>query len=85
MSRLFPRKLGLAHGAVEMVHGSGGKAMAQPVAERFAAALAHPQGRDAAIIGRVVEDRHRVVPMETRHGGTRIVDWLSGEPLPRIC
>jgi hydrogenase expression/formation protein HypE len=46
---------------------------------------AHPLGRDAAVIGRVVEDRHRFVQMETRFGGTRIVDWLSGEQLPRIC
>lgn len=51
----------------------------------LAAMRAHPQGRDAAIIGRVVEDRHRFVQMETRFGGTRIVDWLSGEQLPRIC
>ncbi|NYZ14165.1 hydrogenase expression/formation protein HypE [Azospirillum sp. RWY-5-1] len=46
---------------------------------------AHPRGQDAAVIGRVVEDRHRFVQMETRFGGTRIVDWLSGEQLPRIC
>lgn len=51
----------------------------------LAAMRAHPKGRDAAIIGRVVEDRHRFVQMETRFGGTRIVDWLSGEQLPRIC
>lgn len=51
----------------------------------LAAMRAHPLGRDAAVIGRVVEDRHRFVQMETRFGGTRIVDWLSGEQLPRIC
>ncbi|RJF79625.1 hydrogenase expression/formation protein HypE [Azospirillum cavernae] len=46
---------------------------------------AHPLGRDAARIGAVVEDSHRFVQMETRFGGRRIVDWLTGEQLPRIC
>lgn len=45
----------------------------------------HPLGRDAAIIGRIQEDGHRFVQMQTRFGGRRIVDWLSGEQLPRIC
>ena len=45
----------------------------------------HPLGRDAARIGCVVEDPHRFVQMETRFGGRRIVDWLTGEQLPRIC
>ncbi|MGQ9365953.1 hydrogenase expression/formation protein HypE [Azospirillum sp. A39] len=51
----------------------------------LAAMRAHPLGRDAAAIGTVHEDAHRFVQMETRFGGTRIVDWLSGEQLPRIC
>ncbi|WP_298822664.1 hydrogenase expression/formation protein HypE [uncultured Roseibium sp.] len=46
---------------------------------------AHPLGRDAAIIGRVTEDEARLVEMETEIGGLRVVDWLSGEQLPRIC
>lgn len=45
----------------------------------------HPLGQNAAIIGEVVEDRHGFVQMTTRMGGRRILDWLSGEPLPRIC
>ncbi|MBI1195245.1 MAG: hydrogenase expression/formation protein HypE [Gammaproteobacteria bacterium] len=45
----------------------------------------HPLGREAAWIGRVVEDRHCLVQMETRFGGQRLVDWLAGEQLPRIC
>lgn len=45
----------------------------------------HPLGRDAAIIGEVVADSHAFVQMETSFGGKRIVDWLSGEQLPRIC
>ena len=55
-------------------------------AERvLAAMLAHPLGAAAAIIGTVREDRHHFVTMETLFGGDRLVDWLSGEQLPRIC
>ena len=46
---------------------------------------AHPLGRQAAIIGAVVEDPHGFVQMETGFGGSRVVDWLAGEQLPRIC
>jgi hydrogenase expression/formation protein HypE len=46
---------------------------------------AHPLGTDAAIIGEVIEDPHRFVQMDTAFGGRRIVDWLTGEQLPRIC
>jgi hydrogenase maturation factor len=51
----------------------------------LAAMRAHPLGREAARIGTVNEDPHRFVQMATRFGGQRVVDWLSGEPLPRIC
>ena len=46
---------------------------------------AHPLGVEAAIIGEVVEDAHGFVQMETGFGGSRVVDWLAGEQLPRIC
>ncbi len=46
---------------------------------------AHPLGGRAAIIGEIVEDRYGLVQMETCFGGNRVVDWLVGEPLPRIC
>ncbi len=46
---------------------------------------AHPLGRQAAIIGEVVADVQGFVQMETAFGGRRIVDWLVGEQLPRIC
>ena len=46
---------------------------------------AHPLGADSSRIGEVVEDPHRFVQMETGLGGSRIVDWLAGEQLPRIC
>jgi hydrogenase expression/formation protein HypE len=45
----------------------------------------HEHGKDAAIIGRVNEDEHAFVQMQTSFGGNRIVDWLAGEQLPRIC
>ncbi len=51
----------------------------------LAAMRAHPLGRDAAIIGEVIADDHNFVQMTTSFGGGRIVDWLSGEQLPRIC
>jgi len=51
----------------------------------LAAMRAHPLGRKSARIGEVLADEHRFVRMRTRFGGQRIVDWLSGEPLPRIC
>jgi len=45
----------------------------------------HPLGRDAALIGEVIADPAHFVRMTTRIGGERIVDWLAGEQLPRIC
>jgi len=55
-------------------------------AERLLSAMrAQPLGKDAAIIGNVHTDPHHFVQMQTRFGGRRIVDWLSGEQLPRIC
>jgi hydrogenase expression/formation protein HypE len=51
----------------------------------LAAMRSHPLGARAARIGHVQADAHRFVQMQTRFGGRRIVDWLSGEPLPRIC
>lgn len=66
-----------------------GKLVAIVAPDRAAAVLAamraHPLGLQAAIIGHVVEDPHCFVQMETSFGGGRIVDWLSGEQLPRIC
>jgi hydrogenase expression/formation protein HypE len=44
-----------------------------------------PLGRDACIIGEVVPPGPARVVMETLIGGTRIVDMLTGEQLPRIC
>ena len=51
----------------------------------LAAMREHPLGAEAAIIGEIVADQNRFVQMTTSFGGGRIVDWLSGEQLPRIC
>jgi hydrogenase expression/formation protein HypE len=45
----------------------------------------HPLGDQAAIIGRVTEEQPGMVLLNTGFGGTRIVDLLVGDPLPRIC
>jgi hydrogenase expression/formation protein HypE len=42
-------------------------------------------GSDAAIIGTVTSESPRKVILKTRVGGSRIVDMLAGEQLPRIC
>ena len=44
-----------------------------------------PLGKNAQIIGRCIEDENHFVQMETGFGGVRMVDWLTGEQLPRIC
>ena len=45
----------------------------------------HPLGQDAAIIGEVVTDHPGMVLMKTEIGGTRVLDVMFGEQLPRIC
>jgi hydrogenase expression/formation protein HypE len=42
-------------------------------------------GKDAAIIGRVVEEHPGMVTARTSIGGLRVVDVPAGELLPRIC
>lgn len=66
-----------------------GKCLAIVAADAADAVLAamrgHPLGRDAAVIGQVVEEHPRKVYLRSRIGGLRVVDMLSGEQLPRIC
>jgi hydrogenase expression/formation protein HypE len=45
----------------------------------------HPLGAESAVIGQVVADQPGIVRLKTSFGGTRIVDLLVGDPLPRIC
>jgi len=66
-----------------------GKLVAVVPAAESAGALAalrtHHLGRDAAIIGEIQASPERLVVLLTAFGGTRIVDMLVGDPLPRIC
>jgi len=57
----------------------------EDAARLLAAMRAHPLGRAAAIIGEAIADPHHFVQMDTSFGGRRVVDWLTGEQLPRIC
>ena len=50
--------------------------------QRFAPTARHPR---RARIGEVIEDGSHFVQVRTAFGGRRMVDWLTGEQLPRIC
>ena len=45
----------------------------------------HPLGKESEIFGEVVPEHTGTVVMRTSIGGSRVVDMLSGEQLPRIC
>jgi len=51
----------------------------------LAALRAHPLGAKAELIGRVVPEHAGLVALRTAIGGTRVVDMLPGDQLPRIC
>src|SRR5262245_24226179 len=62
-------------------------AVVAPDAEEdaLAALHAHPLGSDAVTIAEVRADPPGLVLLETAFGGSRVVDMLAGDPLPRIC
>lgn len=66
-----------------------GKFVAVVAPEEASAGLAalrsHPLGVDAAEVGEIVNEPSESVVLRTGFGGTRIVDMLVGDPLPRIC
>ncbi len=66
-----------------------GKLLAIVAAEQAEAALAamqaHPLGHEATIIGEVRAEPAAMVFLRTDIGGTRVLDMLVGDPLPRIC
>jgi hydrogenase expression/formation protein HypE len=66
-----------------------GKLLAVVAPEHAAAALAamraHPLGQAAAIVGEVRAEPAAMVFLRTDIGGTRVLDMLVGDPLPRIC
>ena len=53
--------------------------------EALAALRNHPLGADAVLLGEVRAEPAGLVLLDTALGGTRIVDMLVGDPLPRIC
>jgi hydrogenase expression/formation protein HypE len=66
-----------------------GKLLAIVAADSADAALQtmrkHPLGTEAAIIGEVRSEPAGMVFLRTDIGGTRVLDMLVGDPLPRIC
>jgi hydrogenase expression/formation protein HypE len=58
---------------------------AEAADEALSALRNAPGGQDARIIGNICEQPAGAVLVATRYGGTRIVDMLVGDPLPRIC
>ncbi len=58
---------------------------AEAADELVACLRADPLGAEACVIGEVVEDPRSMVRLRTPVGGERVVDWLYGEQLPRIC
>lgn len=60
--------------------------VAPDVADAVLAVLrADPLGADAVIVGEVVAEPPGMVVLTTAFGGSRVVDMLAGDPLPRIC
>jgi hydrogenase expression/formation protein HypE len=53
--------------------------------DAVAALRRRPGGEGACVIGHVKDDPPGLVLLKTAFGGTRIVDMLVGDPLPRIC
>jgi hydrogenase expression/formation protein HypE len=57
----------------------------EEAADGLAALRAHPLGAAAVDIGEIGAEPAATVVLRTAFGGTRIVDMLVGDPLPRIC
>jgi hydrogenase expression/formation protein HypE len=85
----------MVNGACEMLGidplyvANEGKVLAvvaqEEAADGLAALRAHPLGANAVDIGEIVAEPAATVVLRTAFGGTRIVDMLVGDPLPRIC
>jgi hydrogenase expression/formation protein HypE len=58
---------------------------ADAVDDALSVLRAHPLGADAVAIGRIADEPEGMVLLDTALGGSRIVDLLVGDPLPRIC
>lgn len=58
---------------------------AEEAEQALAAMRADPHGADAAMIGEVLAGPEDMVLLRTEVGGSRVLDMLVGDPLPRIC
>jgi hydrogenase expression/formation protein HypE len=58
---------------------------AESAGDALAALRSHPLGREAAIVAEVSSEPPGLVTLDTAFGGSRVVDMLAGDPLPRIC
>lgn len=96
--KIFEEKIPVrdeVHGACEILGldplyvANEGKLIAIVAADAAEALVArmrrHPRGLEARVIGEVLAEPQGIVSMVTGFGGTRIVDMLAGEQLPRIC
>jgi hydrogenase expression/formation protein HypE len=85
----------VVHGACEILGidplyvANEGKLLAVVAPDQAEAALESLRntegGEEAQVIGEVREEPARMVVMHTGFGGTRMIDMLVGDPLPRIC
>ena len=57
----------------------------EEAAPALEALRSHPLGEGARVVGRITAGPPGIVLLNTEFGGSRIVDMLVGDPLPRIC
>ena len=75
----------LADGSEEFLLHDGHHLRAEALGRQSHGPAQQHGGEQAAVIGEVIADSNCFVQMKTIFGGTRIVDWLTGDQLPRIC
>ena len=72
--------------ALRRERGQGrGRRARRRVRRRARRPARHPLGAAATAIGEIAAEPEGIVVLRTTFGGTRIVDMLVGDPLPRIC
>ena len=82
------RGIGLAAAQALAAYGAHVTLAARPSADLEAAVAAMPtppQGAKATVMGEIMPEPNGIVALRTSFGGSRIVDMLVGDPLPRIC
>jgi len=64
---------------------SGGAVVAADAGKALQIMKQHEFGKEASVIGKIVEEPRGKAILKTAIGGKRIIDMLAGEQLPRIC